>query len=162
MDDTNNVEDFTDRIASHPDDPDAPFADRLLLALGVHPNHVTGPAAVITEDDAVAIAAQFRSDAHRYPMVCEDYGTQRDEAEGLTGLIDVMLKGMPVFVLQRADGAPLDFSDHPWQVVAGSQDLSIPAQYHGEEPDEPAVTYRITKLSAGTNWLYTVPSEVGP
>ena len=58
------------RIASHPDDPDAPLADRLLLALGMWPDYVDQLGVDAVLDGTVML----RSDAHRYPMVCEDYG----------------------------------------------------------------------------------------
>ena len=61
-----------DRIASHDDDPHASLVDRLLLALGMWPFYVDdlGP------DALVKAAAKIRSDAHRFPMAAEDYGTK--------------------------------------------------------------------------------------
>lgn len=45
MESTDFVEEAVDRDASLPDRPGAPLADRLLLALGIDPSHVLGPAA---------------------------------------------------------------------------------------------------------------------
>jgi hypothetical protein len=67
------------RIASHPDDPSAPFADRLLLALGISPRHAEQAGDEQTLDAVVAI----RTAAHRYPMVVEDYGTAAEERDEL-------------------------------------------------------------------------------
>ena len=65
------------RVASHPDDPEASFADRLLLALGMWPNYRE----TIGDLDLLDAAVKIRSDAHRYPMVCEDYGAKCNELD---------------------------------------------------------------------------------
>lgn len=67
------------RIASHPDDPTAPLADRLLLALGMWPKYVEE----LGVDAVLDAAVRIRSEAHRYPMVCEDWGALRDRHEAL-------------------------------------------------------------------------------
>lgn len=67
------------RIASHPDDPDAPLADRLLLALGMWPDYVDQ----LGVDAVLDATVMLRSDAHRYPMVCEDYGAVADHRDRL-------------------------------------------------------------------------------
>lgn len=67
------------RIASHPDDPSAPFADRLMLALGIWPHHAEQAGREAVLDAAVMI----RTDAHKYPMVVEDYGAQADRLDAL-------------------------------------------------------------------------------
>jgi hypothetical protein len=72
------------RIASHPDDPDAPLADRLLLALGIWPHH----AVEAGDDEVVEAAVIIRSNAHRYPMVTEDWGTVRADLEHALALVD--------------------------------------------------------------------------
>lgn len=75
-----------DRVASHPDDPEAPFADRLLLALGIWPHHIEqlGP---LGENEAVGAAAIIRSDAHKFPMVAEDFGNERELRELYEGIV---------------------------------------------------------------------------
>lgn len=69
--------------ASHPDDPTAPFADRLLLALGMWPTYPEQ----LGEEAVLKAASSFRWDAHRFPMACEDFGTQADEIERLRAAI---------------------------------------------------------------------------
>lgn len=68
-----------DGIASNPDDPDAPLADRLLLALGMWPQYVEQ----LGVDEVLAAAVEFRSRAHLFPMAAEDYGTAAAEREDL-------------------------------------------------------------------------------
>lgn len=70
---------MSDRIASHPDDPNAPLADRLLLALGMWPKYVEELGA----EEVIAATAQIRSDAHRLPMCSEDYGIMSQELQSL-------------------------------------------------------------------------------
>lgn len=65
------------RIASHPDDPTAPLADRLLLALGMWPKY----AEELGVDAVLDAAVSFRTAAHLFPMVQEDYGTVADERD---------------------------------------------------------------------------------
>lgn len=72
-----------DRMASHQDDPEAPFADRLLLALGIWPHHV----AEMGEQTAIDAACIIRRDAHKFPMAAEDYGNERDQRELLEGVV---------------------------------------------------------------------------
>lgn len=74
---------MSDRLASHPDDPSAPFADRLLLALGIWPQHV----AEMGEDAAIEAAARIRGDAHKFPMVAEDFGNEREQRELCEGIL---------------------------------------------------------------------------
>lgn len=72
-----------DRMASHPDDPEASFADRLLLALGIWPEHV----AEMGEQTAIDAACIIRRDAHKFPMAAEDFGNERDQRELLEGIV---------------------------------------------------------------------------
>ena len=65
------------RIASHPDQPDDPLANRLMLALGMWPNYV----AQMGVEAVVEAAVTLRTAAHLYPMASEDYGAKCDEAE---------------------------------------------------------------------------------
>ena len=67
------------RIASHADQPEASLAERLLLALGMWPDYVEQLGA----DALIEAAVLIRSDAHRYPMVCEDYGAKCTEVDDL-------------------------------------------------------------------------------
>lgn len=65
--------------ASHPDDPGAPLVDRLLLALGISPRH----AAQAGDDETVEAAVLLRTQAHKFPMVVEDWGVAREELDAL-------------------------------------------------------------------------------
>ena len=65
------------RIASHPDQPDDPLANRLMLALGMWPNYV----AQLGVEEVGEAAVTLRTAAHLYPMACEDYGAKCDEVE---------------------------------------------------------------------------------
>ena len=58
------------RIASHPDDPTAPLADRLLLALGMWPSYVDE----LGVDAVLNAAVALRTNAHQLSFVSEDYG----------------------------------------------------------------------------------------
>src|SRR5258708_29274698 len=71
------------RIASHPDDPNAPLATRLMLALGIWPVH-----AMDVGDNAIVEAAVIiRNQAHRFPMAAEDFGTERGLRDELVGVL---------------------------------------------------------------------------
>lgn len=72
-----------DRVASHPDDPEAPFADRLLLALGIWPDHV----AEMGEQTAIDAACIIRTNAHKFPMAAEDFGNEREQRELFEGIV---------------------------------------------------------------------------
>ena len=72
------------RIASHPDQPDDPLANRLMLALGMWPNYV----AQLGVEEVVEAAVTLRTAAHLYPMACEDYGAKCDEVERYRAVID--------------------------------------------------------------------------
>lgn len=67
----------TERFSSHPDEPTASFADRLLLALGIWPHH----AQEFGEDVAVDAAALIKAQAHRFPMAAEDFHYERERRE---------------------------------------------------------------------------------
>lgn len=74
---------MAERFASHPDDPSAPFADRLLLALGIWPHHI----AEMGEETAIEAAVIIRGNAHKFPMAAEDYGNERDQRELCEGIL---------------------------------------------------------------------------
>lgn len=72
------------RIASHPDQPDDPLANRLMLALGMWPNYV----AQLGVDVVIEAAVTIRTAAHLYPMACEDYGAAAEESDHYRAVID--------------------------------------------------------------------------
>lgn len=76
------------RIASHDDDPDAPFADRLLLALGISPAHV----AQVGEQAAIDAAVLIKTDAHKFPMLVEDFSEERATVARLTADTDTLTR----------------------------------------------------------------------
>lgn len=81
------------RIASHPDDPSASLADRLLLALGIWPDHATQVGRTAVVDAAV----QIRTDAHKYPMVVADLSAEREIREYLETIVrDLAAQPPPV------------------------------------------------------------------
>lgn len=69
----------TNRAASHPDDPNAPLADRLMLALGMWPSYVDE----LGVEEVIEAAAQIKWDAHRFSMCSEDYGALSQRYENL-------------------------------------------------------------------------------
>lgn len=71
------------RIASHDDDPSAPLAERLLLALGIDPAVV----AEFGEQTVIDAAVLIKTYAHKFPMVSEDYGAQQVEIDRLRSFL---------------------------------------------------------------------------
>jgi hypothetical protein len=103
------------RIASHPDDPSAPFEDRLMLALGMWPSY----RAELGDEAVIAAAVILRGDAHRYPMVCEDWGT----ATGLVESLRAELQDLRAFSLAHHSDQDSAvwlhalISDIPWRIA---------------------------------------------
>ena len=84
------------RIASHPDDPTAPLADRLMLALGMWPSYVEELGVEAVLDAVVAL----RTKAHQFEFVAEDYGDAAGKlmiAEGLLEEMHQKLKDWTVY-----------------------------------------------------------------
>lgn len=65
-----------------PDDPSAPLIHRLLLALGIQPEHAVG-----RHEAVIETAVRIRADAHRYPVVVEDWSTVREERDLLAAIV---------------------------------------------------------------------------
>lgn len=90
------------RIASHPDDPTAPLADRLMLALGMWPNYVEKLGVEAVLDAAVAL----RTKAHQFGFAAEDYGDAAAKLVIAEGLLEEMyqkLNGWAAYRLEEED-----------------------------------------------------------
>lgn len=107
------------RIASHPDDPTAPLADRLLLALGMWPSYVEQ----IGADECVEAAVIIRTQAHKFPMAAEDFGTERELRDELVGALREIHE-----TLSNAYG-------------------------HAEAPNEPAALHALNLATEALDWV---------
>ncbi|HVM07166.1 MAG TPA: hypothetical protein VM345_01785 [Acidimicrobiales bacterium] len=117
------------RAASHPDDPSASFADRLLLALGIWPVHVNE----LGQEAAIEAAVQFRWDAHRFPMVCEDFGTERELRTELTKA----LRGVETILANAYGHAEARYEPQALEALALVREaLTWVDDPHGELADE--------------------------
>lgn len=106
------------RIASMPDEPDAPLARRLLLALGLdleQLEELLGDPAVAA-DAAVECAVEFRNQAHRTPMITEDWAAERARREDLESLVDLMTTSGGLRIIRRTDGEYID-GENGWTVA---------------------------------------------
>ena len=104
------------RIASLPDEPDAPLERRLLLALGLNMDVLEelfgDPAAAA--DAAVECAVAFRNEAHRAPMITEDWAAERARREDLESLVQLMTT-TGLRIIRRTDGEYVD-GENDWTV----------------------------------------------
>jgi hypothetical protein len=90
------------RIASHPDDPAAPLADRLLLALGMWPSYIDELGGEPGEA-VIEAAVLIRTQAHLYSFAAEDFGTARDEADRLREALKQISKVLQEVLVAESD-----------------------------------------------------------
>lgn len=103
------------RIASLPDEPDAPLVRRLLLALGLDLADLLVEDRAAAQDLAVELAVKFRNEAHRAPMITEDWAAERSRREDLESLVELMMT-TGLRVIRRTDGEYVD-GENDWTVA---------------------------------------------
>lgn len=135
------------RIASMPDEPDAPLARRLLLALGLdlaQLEEMFGDETAAVEA-AVEVAVAFRNEAHRAPMVAEDWAAERARREDLESLVELMNSAGGLRIIRRTDGDSLD-GENDWTVGIPDALWSYIDEIQDAVPE--SCTYELIHISA--------------
>lgn len=122
------------------DQPDAPFAHRLMLAAGYQPELLDHES--IDEETIIEFVARQAENARRIQFITEDWSMERDMRETLEQIIDTIFEDGAV-IIRRVDGDDID-DGGSWKVIPPDVDTTALVQGWDDEP----VEYEVLSIDA--------------
>lgn len=138
----------SDIIRLLPDDPQASFAERLLLAADLQPSLIED--GFIDVDGAISIIARRTMESRRIQFITEDWAMERDMREGLEAVIEQIFAG-PVLVLRRVDGTDIT-ENSSWIVIGADTDpVELVKGWDDEPADYEVIGIDVTPITSWTS-----------